>query len=36
MIIQLARPWLVTLEIIESFSRVPPTDSVTGVWPRGA
>jgi hypothetical protein len=27
MIIQLARPWLVTVEIIDSFSRVPPTAS---------
>ncbi len=36
MIIQLARPRFVTVEIIESFSRVPPTDMVTGVLPRGA
>ena len=36
MIIQLARPRLVTVEIIESFWRVPPTAIVTGVLPRGA
>lgn len=29
-------PLLVTVEIIESFSRVPPTAIVTGVLPRGA
>ena len=36
MIIQLARPRWVTVEIIESFWRVPPTAIVAGVLPRGA
>lgn len=35
MIIQTARPWLVTVEIRESFSRVRPMTIVTGILPRG-
>jgi hypothetical protein len=36
MIIQHVLPWLVTVAIIDSFWRVPPTAKVTGVWPLGA
>ena len=36
MIIQRALPWLVTVAIIESLWRVPPTAMATGVWPAGA
>lgn len=35
MIIQRALPWLVTVAIINSFWRVPPTAKVTGVLPAG-
>lgn len=36
MIIQRVLPWLVTVAIMESFWRVPPTAMVTGVLPAGA
>ena len=36
MIIQRVLPWLVTVAIMESFWRVPPTAIATGVLPAGA
>jgi hypothetical protein len=33
---QLVLPWLVTVEIIDSFCRVPPTAQANGVSPLGA